>query len=58
MARYECCVDYKRLNSISDADTNSMPRVDNLIDALGKAKYITTLYLARGYWQVLVQEES
>ena len=29
-----------------------MPRVDNLIDALGKARYITTLDLARGYWQV------
>ena len=52
------CVDYRRLNAISDADAYPMPRVDDMIDALGKAKYITTLDLARGYWQVPVQEES
>ena len=52
------CVDYRRLNAISDADAYPMPCVDDMIDALGKAKYITTLDLARGYWQVPVQEES
>ena len=29
-----------------------------MIDMLGKAKFITMLDLARGYWQVLIQEES
>ena len=29
-----------------------MPRVDELIDKLGPAKFLTTLDLARGYWQV------
>ena len=52
------CVDYRRLNAISDADAYPMPRVDDMIDSLGKAKYITTLDLARGYWQVPVQEAS
>ena len=52
------CVDYRRLNAVSDADAYPMPRVDDMIDALGKAKYITTLDLARGYWQVPVLEES
>ena len=52
------CVDYRRLNAISHADAYPMPRVDDVIDALGKAKCITTLDLARGYWQVPVQEES
>ena len=52
------CVDYRRLNSIGETDAYPMPRVDNMIDALGKAKYITTLDLARGYWQVPVEEES
>lgn len=44
------CVDYRRLNSIIHTDAYPMPRVDDLIDSLGKAKYITTLDLARGYW--------
>ena len=52
------CVDYRQLNAITDADAYPMPCVDDMINALGKAKYITTLDLARGYWQVPVQEES
>ncbi len=31
-----------------------MPRVEELIDHLGKAKYLTTLDLSRGYWQISV----
>ena len=52
------CVDYRRLNTVSEADAYPMPRVDDMIDALGKAKFITTLDLARGYWQVSIQEDS
>ena len=29
-----------------------MPRIDDLIDRLVKARYISTLDLTRGYWQV------
>ena len=35
-----------------------MARIDDLIDRLGKAKYITTLDLAKGYWQVPVTMEA
>ena len=52
------CVDYRRLNAVAEADAYPMARVDDLIDSLGKAKYVTTLDLARGYWQVPVHEES
>ena len=33
-----------------------MPRVDYLIDCVGKSTYISTLHLTRGYWQVPVPE--
>jgi hypothetical protein len=52
------CVDYRRFNSVSQVDAYPMPRIDELIDRLGKAKYISTLDLARGYWQVPMEEES
>ena len=52
------CVDYRRLNSVTAMDAYPMPRTDELIDKLGKAKYITTLDLARGYWQVPMNEED
>lgn len=52
------CVDYRRLNSISRTDSYPMPRVDELIDRLGSANYISTLDLSRGYWQVPMSAHS
>ena len=52
------CVDYRRLNSVTAVDAYPMPRADELIDQLGKAKYITTLDLARGYWQVPMSDQD
>ena len=48
------CVDYRRLNSVSREDAYPMPRIDDLIDKLGKAKFITAVDLTRGYWQMPV----
>ena len=44
------CEDFRRLNSVSKSDALLMPHIDELIDLLGKAKYISTLDLTRGYW--------
>ena len=35
-----------------------MPRIDDLIDLLGKAKYISTLDLTHGYWQVPLTKDA
>ena len=48
------CVDYRRLNSHSKMDAYPIPRVDDLIDRVSRAPYITTLDLTKGYWQVPV----
>ena len=48
------CVNYRRLNGMSKGDAYPMPRVDDLIDRVGNATYITTLDLKKGYWQVPV----
>ena len=52
------CVDYPRLNSVSRVDAYPMPRIDDLIDRLGRAKYITTLDLTREYWHMPVAEKD
>ena len=52
------CIDFRKLNSVSEADPYPIPRVDELIDRLGKAKFITTLDLTKGYWQIPVAPES
>ena len=51
------CVDYRRLNSLSEADAYPMPRFDEMLDQLGTARFISTLDLTRGYWQVPVAKE-
>ena len=39
-------------------DAYPMPRVDDITDKLGAAKFITTLDLTTGYWQVPVATTS
>lgn len=52
------CVDYWRRNSRSQVDAYPMPCIDNFIDGLGQAKFITTLDLTKGYRQIPVAEED
>lgn len=35
-----------------------MPRIDELVERIGQAKYITTLDLCKGYWQVPLAQQS
>ena len=52
------CVNYRQLNSVTKLDTFPLPRIDDLLDQLGNAKYFTTLDLAACYWQIRVANES
>ena len=52
------CVDYRKLNAQSKVDAYPMPRIEDILDRVGKANFITTLDLARGYWQVPVSDED
>ncbi|XP_038867501.1 AMP deaminase 2-like [Salvelinus namaycush] len=45
-------LDMHAVNEISKFDAYPMPRVDELLEKVGKARYITTLDLTKGYWQI------
>ena len=53
------CIDYRELNrKTQNVDPYLMPRIDDTLDQLGKAKYFCTLDLISGYHQVELTEES
>ena len=52
------CIHYRKLNAVTKRDANPMPKIDDTLDELGQAKYITTLDLAKGYWQVAVNAQD
>ena len=50
------CQDYRPLNSITVSDPYCMKRIDDTLDLLGEARYLTKLDLAKGYYQILMDE--
>jgi hypothetical protein len=52
------CVDYRGLNKETVFDPVSMPRMDEVLNIVYKAKCISKLDLTKGYWQVPLDLES
>lgn len=51
-------VDYRQLNKKLLADKFPLPRIDDILDQLGRAKYFTTLDLMSGFHQIEIEEDS
>lgn len=46
------CVDYRRVNDLTKGEAYPLPRLDDLIDQVGNSRFVTTLDLSKGYWQI------
>ena len=56
---WRMCIDYRELNTkTKNNDPYLLPRIDDTIDSLGRAKYFCTLDLIQGYHQVELTESS
>ena len=52
------CVDYGKLKAITIGDPYPLPHIEELIKGIGVSKFITTLDLTKGYYQVPVAPED
>ncbi|KAG1467457.1 hypothetical protein G6F57_013005 [Rhizopus arrhizus] len=55
---YRMVIDYRKLNAITKKDSYPLPRIDDLLDALGKANVFSALDMRAGFHQVPVEESS
>ena len=49
---YRFCTDYRRVNTITLPDCYPLPRMDDCVDRVGSAMFVTKIDLLKGYWQV------
>ena len=52
------CIDYRKLNTVTEEDRYPMPHIEEMLEKLGKTEFISTLDLSKGYYQVAVEKED
>jgi len=56
--RWRMCVDYRLINKKLIADKYPLPRIDEILDGLGRAKYFSIIDLFQGFHQVPLEKDS
>ena len=52
------CVDFRKLNKITEVDPEPMTMAKDLLCQLSGMKYLSKIDLTKGYWQILVSPED
>jgi len=52
------CVDYRKLNEITERDSYPIPNINETLDYLSNNLYFSALDMTSGYWQIPVKEED
>ena len=52
------CVDYRSLNIVTEPDIYPLPWIEEMVETISKSRYISTMDLAKGYYQVPLAPED
>lgn len=52
------CIDYRKLNKKIIPDKFPLPRIEEILEGLGRAKFFSIMDLYSGYHQIPIEEES
>lgn len=55
---YRFCTAFRKVNNVTKADSFPLPRMEDCVDRVGNAKYVTKLDLLKGYWQVPLTQRA
>jgi hypothetical protein len=55
---YRFVTDFRKVNGVTKADNYPIPRVDDCIDQIGSAKFVTKFDLLKGYWQIPLTQRA
>ena len=55
---WRMCIDYRAVNRKTRKNTYPLLRIQDCIDQLGRAKFLSTIDLTSGYWQVRIKESD
>ena len=55
---YHFCADFRKLNAVPKTDSYPIPWIDDCIDKIGSAKFVSKFDLLKGYWQVPLTERA
>lgn len=52
------CIDYRKLNAITRDQAYPIPNIEERVETVSGARYVSTLDLVRGYWQDPMTEKA
>lgn len=55
---YRFCTDYHKDYKVTKADSFPLPRMEDCIDRVGSAAFVSKFDLLKGYWQVPVSPRA
>ena len=52
------CTDFRKLNAVTKPDSFPLPRMEDCVDQVGHAAFVSKFDLLKGYWQVPLSERA